>query len=259
MFDHENELEPSSSGSNSSTCCGVLVDRLSSENARLKEKDDQWEANFSQVLNIIDGGKTRGLGHVSVDRYYEDDNYTMTLDSYDDYDEDYECDVRKKKIRVCMGKGEIRTVLKFLNAGVKRVHFCLEDFTELCEQGREIFEMEVEEGDWKIMIEISDNHEKDRFRLKLEQKNRTSNDGPMKFHASATHVKHPTCFHRRCGKQYPAFNGFSYQDSDGKETCLIEKYDDGIYAYEYSFFHINLEIIEEHEYRDVREIGTGYW
>ena len=53
MFDHENELEPSSSGSNSSTCCGVLVDRLSSENARLKEKDDQWEANFSQVLNVI--------------------------------------------------------------------------------------------------------------------------------------------------------------------------------------------------------------
>ena len=38
-----------------------------------------------------------------------------------------------------------------------------------------MFEMEVEEGDWKIMIEISDNHEKDRFRLKLEQKNRTSN------------------------------------------------------------------------------------
>ena len=65
------------------------------------------------------------MGHVSVDRYYEDDNYTMTLDSYDDYDEDYECDVRKKKIRVCMGKGEIRTVLKFLNAGVKRVHFCV--------------------------------------------------------------------------------------------------------------------------------------
>jgi len=75
-----------------------------------------------------------------------------------------------------MGKDEIRTVLKFLNAGVKRVHFCLQDFTKLREEEHEEFEMEVEEGDWKIMIKIEEygDHHDRHFSLKLEQKNRAS-------------------------------------------------------------------------------------
>jgi hypothetical protein len=81
----------------------------------------------------------------------------------------------------------------------------------------------------------------------------------MKFHADARHVMHPKCFHRGCGEDHQAFCGFSYKDTDGKETCMMEEYDDGRITYDFSFFHINLEIIEESKYRDVREVGTGYW
>lgn len=64
------------------------------------------------------------MGHVYVDSHYYDDDDSEE-DDYDDY-YDHDCHYNpKKKTRECMGENEIRTVLKFLNAGVKRVHFCV--------------------------------------------------------------------------------------------------------------------------------------
>ena len=192
MSEQENKPGPSS-------CCRTLVESLSSENARLKAKNAQLEASFSEVLKvillkflvimrltqIIEGGNTVGLGHVYVDSHYYDDDDSEEDDYYD-----HDCHYNpKNKTRKCMGEDEIRTVLKLLNAGVKRVHFCvrtikkiesnfqLHDFTKFeYEEDREDFEVEVEEGDWKIMIKIEEygDHHDRHFSLKLEQKNRAS-------------------------------------------------------------------------------------
>ena len=74
-----------------------------------------------RLTQTIEDGKAVGFGHVYVDSHYYDDDDSEEDDYYD-----HDCHYNpKNKTRECMGEDEIRTVLKLLNAGVKRLHFCV--------------------------------------------------------------------------------------------------------------------------------------